>query len=136
MALIKQPRNSKLCGHCCIATVLGISLEEAITLIGHTKGTKTKELITHVSCTKRIGTPIYSTYAICILRLAYRKNGNWHWIVQFPGGLIYDPCLDGLRNRDEYLTEFGFKITSYLQLDGLSLYKTHPYVTSSISSFQ
>lgn len=34
---IQQPAGSSLCGHCCIAMVLGVTLEQAIAIVG-TKG--------------------------------------------------------------------------------------------------
>lgn len=46
MMHVKQPADSSLCGQCCVAMIAGISLEEAIKVVGHQKksGTWTKEL--------------------------------------------------------------------------------------------
>ena len=46
MELVKQPKNTNLCGQACVATVAGISLDESIKAFGGHKGrTKTHHLI-------------------------------------------------------------------------------------------
>jgi hypothetical protein len=88
--MIVQPKGSKLCGHCCLATILDIPLEKAIELIGHERGTRTKELTRHFphSKTKR-GTP--KTYSLCISRPGWKaRRGDWHWII-YKDGRFYDP---------------------------------------------
>ena len=45
MKLVTQPPNSKLCGQCCVAMLAGITLDESIQIIGHQKGTRTKDLV-------------------------------------------------------------------------------------------
>lgn len=43
---IQQPAGSKLCGQCCVAMALGISLDEAVKLVGlKTRGTSNKQLV-------------------------------------------------------------------------------------------
>lgn len=42
---IQQPEGSKLCGQCCVAMVLGVSLERACELVGHEKASRNYELL-------------------------------------------------------------------------------------------
>jgi len=44
MNLQRQPRGSKICGHCCVAMVTGASLQEVIAQVGHRHGTSAREL--------------------------------------------------------------------------------------------
>jgi len=45
MKLILQPKGSSLCGQCCVAMLLDISLEEAIKLVGHDGVSSTEDLL-------------------------------------------------------------------------------------------
>lgn len=46
MKLVLQPKGSSLCGQCCIAMLMDISLEEAIKLVGHNGITSDRDLLT------------------------------------------------------------------------------------------
>ena len=65
--MIKQKRKSPTCGQCCLATILDISFEEAVELVGHEKSTKSRELTKHFNSSgNKRGMP--DVNALCILR--------------------------------------------------------------------
>lgn len=88
---IKQPENSKLCGQCCLATILNISLDESIKLFGHTHATRTKEFLPYLKTkeTQLTKNKIFD-YSLC--RVHFGKEKFTHWII-YKNGKIYDPCI-------------------------------------------
>lgn len=115
MDYLLQPLNSKLCGHCCLAMILNISLEESISLIGHTKGTKTKELTIHFShLPLRIGQP--RIYSLCISRPTSKKVYGWHWVL-YKEGMIYDPCIGYYIPQLDWELTLKLKISSYIPIN-------------------
>lgn len=87
----------------------GITLPEAIQLIGHQKGTKTREILAHLPAGKRrMGMP--DRQALCVARPVHMPSkGNWHWVL-YIDGVFYDPNL-GKVNKESY-QEF-MKISSH-----------------------
>lgn len=89
---VKQPTGSKLCGHCCLATALGISLNDAIKKVGHRNGTRSKELTKYFAGSRRKlkedkdGQPL----SLCVAREKGIKKGNFHWVLQM-SSIVYDP---------------------------------------------
>ena len=127
LRLIHQPPDSKMCGQACLAMLCGISLEEAVALIGHAHGTKTKEII---QALRILGVKVNSDR---LIRIGLRKGGfpttclcrviafkedrkalkeiyNWsHWVVLHEGR-IYDPAYQ------RPVTSYG-RISAYLEVD-------------------
>lgn len=111
--MIKQEKFTQCCGQCCVATILGITLEKAIELVGHNHPTKTKEITKHleVGSIKR-GLP--EGDGLCMLR--YNKSRNWHWIVKF-GDKIYDPLKGKLINVETYFRRNKYyRVSSHFPL--------------------
>lgn len=116
ISLVPQPPGSPLCGQAAIATIAGVSLEEAIAAVGHPRATATKDVIQGLRklglrCadrTRRISRarPEYPPKAL----LVARKNGEarWHWLVVLDG-VIYDP-------EQQWPKYSGWKITSFLEI--------------------
>jgi hypothetical protein len=94
MILVKQPEGSKLCGQTCLAMILEIPLEDAIVLVGHSKGTKTRELAQALklwglrTTGKLVRRPKIPEY--CIAKIPRPRGRNWHWVVYWEGKR-YDP---------------------------------------------
>lgn len=116
MSLTLQPTNSNLCGHCCLAALLNISLSKAIELIGHQRGTITKELTKHLLASKTIlGKP--TTKSLCIVRpIGMACKGNWHWVV-WVANRIYDPCIGKLIHEKDWERITNLKISSHIKIN-------------------
>lgn len=111
---MKQPLGSKLCGHYCVAKLAGITPERAIELVGHRKGTRTKELVRVFRslgfvCANRLY-PLRSRrvedLGPSLLKLTIERRAGWHWIA-WTGTELYDPAPD--------LPVVG-RVTSYLEI--------------------
>lgn len=111
--MIKQERLTKCCGQCCLATILGISLEEAIKLVGHNSSTKSKELTKHFKAGKnKRGLP--EKNGLCILR--FDNSKNWHWILKLDDN-IYDSLKGKLVNVEKYFNNNPrYRVTSHFPI--------------------
>lgn len=114
---VSQPKNSQLCGQACVASLLGVSLEDAIEKVGHSHGTKTKEIASALELTKnrRVRGVAKIPSLISIRR---GKERNWHWVL-YEGDVVMDPSLPwkvDFLPWFKLLLETGGRITSYLDL--------------------
>lgn len=115
---VRQPDGSNLCGQCCVAAILGATLQNTIAKMKKKGRTKTTDLVSALKLdrdTRRLrGTP----KPPCILSVKKDKSGNWHWVV-FDGMWVMDPELDGLIAYHQYIETLGsvdMRISSYLPL--------------------
>lgn len=99
MKYIQQPYGSKLCGQCCVAMLLDISLSRAIALVGHNDATTPDQLIRAIrkggrNCDSSLiaGKP----RGTCLVKLNRpgRRSGNFHWVI-YDRGIWYDPAEGG-----------------------------------------
>ena len=125
---VRQPDGSSLCGQACVATILGIDLEQAITLVGHSHGTKPRELSETL---RKHGLPCFvrrvrytggtlPTKAFLALSTPGTRS-RYHWAL-LDDGIVYDPSLVTPWYLAEYLKlyngSFGFpRLTSYLPIE-------------------
>lgn len=114
--MILQPTHSSLCGHCCLATILDITLDDAIKLIGHRRGTKSRELIKHFNHQSIIvGKPKY--YSLCKVRPTNAKRvGKWYWVLYIESDVIYDPCIGILLDYNSWRLAYQLEISSYIRI--------------------
>lgn len=125
---IEQPRNTRICGQIAVAVITGAPLKEVIRVIGHRKGTKSRELahaLTHFGYyaperARRLSKP--PPLAISQLRCEGRRGGNWHWVA-IVDDIVYDGVYaDGPVPLDEYHllntwpSHKHLRITSYLPI--------------------
>ena len=98
MTPLKQPPHSKLCGHTCIAMLADTTVERVVELIGHKRGTKTKEITTAFrqlgfNCPDRLivlrGRPIVEL-EMSMVKIAFPGLSSWHWVAVYEGAM-YDP---------------------------------------------
>jgi nitrogen fixation NifU-like protein len=113
---IRQDPKTKCCGQIAVAVVAGITLDEAIKLVGKKGTTKTKDLVKALrkigfSCPDRCRKMPMPPLAIAQMRSPYRKSG-WHWVV-VDGKKIYDGCSG---TPDGTVKWHGGKMTSYLPI--------------------
>ena len=127
MKFITQPNKSYYCGQCCVAMVAGVSLEDAIEVVGNKKGTNTKQLhkaLTHygINCgSKNRLKPIRGNLsllphtAILKIKLAWKKR-NWHWVLKC-GDKVYDPSAKIPISIKRYAKFKDHIISSYLMVN-------------------
>lgn len=123
MKLVRQPKDSSVCGQSCVATLLGISLHEAIGLVGKKGKTNVKHLVGPLSNKFDIKTNKLSRLKaaellpeFAIIRVRWNKKES-HWIIK-KYETIYDPAA-GVAELCHYLDcihSVGGRITSYLPL--------------------
>lgn len=111
-----QPTGSNLCGQMCVAMVAGVSLLDAIRVVGHEHATRTKEIVAALrkfgfDCDNRLKriTSKSSLPERCILNVVWRKdNGGYHrhWIVSWDGDFFNPDPGD------------GYRMTSFLEIKG------------------
>lgn len=115
--MIKQPKYSDLCGQCCLGTILGISLNNSIKLVGHKNGTRIKELAKHFKSETNIlkkGFP--NNYSIC--KVYFEMHLCTHWVL-YKESFIYDPNIGEWVDIEEWKRAFSHikpRITSYLEI--------------------
>lgn len=116
---MKQPDDTKLCGQVCLAVILGITLQEAITLVGHERGTQTKELTRHFNHggTRRwLSKGEVPDYALCISRPGHLKpTGNWHWVL-FKDYKVLDPGFGEWEPFNQWCINTDLSISSYIPI--------------------
>lgn len=91
----------KTCGQTCIAMLSGKTEQEIINLVGHSRGTKTKEIVTALNTLNiknsekliRISNKnqLPKIAIIKALPVSRKKSiGNWHWVLRYEPKL-FDP---------------------------------------------
>ena len=116
MKLVRQPKESSLCGQACIATVCGVTLEEAIMLTRKRGGTRTLHLkralhamsIPHGNRRVR-GFPKEGSAILWF----QHSDGDAHWVV-WHNNKYYDPAAGVFRNVPKHLHEA--RVTSHLPI--------------------
>lgn len=114
-AWVAQPPDTHICGQIALAVITGMSLLDAIQLVGHEKGTKTREIVRALrglgyTCPDRLGRakepPDLGLGAL--RRLTGR--GDWHWVV-FDGPFVWDGAYgkaDGTVEWPEHMRIFSY----------------------------
>jgi hypothetical protein len=114
--LVMQPPNSNLCGQACVATVVGVTLEESIAVFRKRGLTRTRQVaeafwrfgIASFGRLTRItsGTKLPKR---CLVKLRWKGWYHSHWIVLW-NGHTYDPA-----NGVDVLTPGGY-FSAYMEL--------------------
>ena len=118
--MIKQPPNSSVCGQCCLGTILGISLDQAIALVGHSRGTRLKrDLYPHFNAASdRLTKGFPEKYSLC--KVHFTGFNGTHWVL-YNHFKVYDPNI-GWWVPFEYWEEAFLpvvpRITSYVEIKG------------------
>lgn len=130
MELVLQPYRSKICGHCCVAMVANKTVEQVTEYIGHSYGTKTRDIISVLNnlgiknsgklklLPRHRKTELYNLPETCLLvsRTSNEQlHGNWHWIV-YHKGEIYCPSAGKFKSLDNYLIRLNAAVSSYLEV--------------------
>ncbi|MDO7888276.1 hypothetical protein [Hymenobacter cheonanensis] len=119
MKLITQPEGSTVCGQCCVAMIVGVSLNSCLTVFCHDWATSPKVLrwalkYYHYTPARRllkIKLPALLP-DLCILKLTYPFQQMGHWVV-YNAGQIY--CsVHGIYDYNKYEAVADGKLTHYL----------------------
>lgn len=111
MELVRQPKNSSLCGQACVATIAGVSLEKSIKVFGGTKGgTRTRQVVEAlrklgIACGDKLTRINKDTEKspTCIVKQHFDDTKITHWVVYYYGYYldpdigIYKEYIDGMR---------------------------------------
>lgn len=122
MKHIQQPTGSNLCGHACLAMILGLTLDEGVERMGHGRSTRTRELV------KALGDKVKDSRLIpvrqrdeptfAILKVTWNgKPRRSHFVVR-RGDRIHDPSYRygmSRHNWDLFIKDHG-RVTSALEL--------------------
>jgi hypothetical protein len=122
MTLVRQPENSNLCGQACVATLMNVSLDYSIMLIGKKGKTTIKDLVKPLTMAytllwvklKIVGKQPLPE--LCIVRVRWTEKQS-HWVLK-DSNQIHDPAI-GTYSIDIYskwLEDIGAKFTSYFPL--------------------
>ena len=131
---IQQPPGSSICGHCCVAMVLGVRVDKVIQEIGHKHGTKAKELVgvlrNHgVRCVGRRtawfgGGPLPQRALLSLSDVYEKGHRRFHWVLKW-GAMIHDPGAYAMHLSTNYLPyvnpkveerNCGMVLTSHLEI--------------------
>ena len=113
---VYQGAGTKLCGQACIASILGISLEKAIELVGHANGTTSREMAKALGIEggRKRGDPKIPS----LLSVREGTIRNWHWVI-LDGENTIDPALPYIVEYATWLEaigRLGQRVSSYLDL--------------------
>jgi len=115
MKLIIQPEGSFVCGQCCVAMLVGVSLNSCLTVFCHDWEASPRAVrwalkYYHYQPHKRLlrFKKQAQLPALCLLRSKY----TGHWVV-YDTGDIYCP-VHGIYNYDDYEELTGGLLTHYL----------------------
>ena len=120
---VQQPEGSNLCGHACLAMVLGIDLEAAKARLGHGRRTRTRELVAALGehaegarlrpLKKDTELPDFA-----LLKVTWAPNQG-HFVV-YAAPLVFDPSLPGSVTFKPYyqwwVDSHKGRVTSFLAL--------------------
>lgn len=118
--VVAQPKGTFLCGQCCLATLGGVTLDEAIAIVGHRNCTSTKMLQKALlkmgfkvsgrlrRITKNTQLPLY---AIGALRKKGQSGGG-HWVVLHRGEI-----RDSLAWAQP--VPKAYRLVSYMEVNGV-----------------
>lgn len=128
MELIRQPKNSYLCGQSSIATIAGITLEESIKVYGHNKSTNMPQ---HKKALESLGFSTgklikadnrksYNLPHLSIVRLEKIGRNMGHLVVHCDGK-FYDPAEGVFNSKDELLSYYSkfrgkWRIRHYMEV--------------------
>lgn len=117
---VKQPDKSYLCGQACIAMILGKSLDEAVDIIGHRRGTWGSNLIKALGLNGRLQrvTQKNPLSDLCIMSIRYTGKRGGHWAIK-EFDTVLDPAFPyrvDFRLWENFSKEANMKIKSFFDL--------------------
>lgn len=102
---LKQPANSRTCGHHCIAMICDVPVKDVIDYLGHHHGTKYHEFVKALRHFGKQTADDFISYKsrhymtkVCIIVVKWKYKGS-HAVV-YNDGLLYDPGYDYLIEID------------------------------------
>ncbi len=121
---VRQPRRSYLCGQACLAMALGLDLDAACKVMGHSRKTWTRDIVaalgpaagsSRLSIARKDGSSLPD---FCLVRARWGVTMCGHFAVHLDGD-VYDPLLSGrvsLEGWLKWLAGADGRLTSFLPL--------------------
>ncbi len=104
MNIIRQPENSNLCGHACVAMVKSLTLDQAIERVGHRGIMGLREIAGAVG-SRWIEGEKPTRRSIVLIR---REGAQWgHWVVRL-GNVFLCPMRGEMARLPEKFSIKGF----------------------------
>ncbi len=130
---LRQPAGSRLCGQTCVAMVAGVSIDKAVEVIGHTHGTRTREISAGLNklgflCDSKLKVlsktkPLLEQLPDLAIvnsrwKAEHRKTPGGHWVV-WHDGRVYDPEFNFVDKvpKQEWLTNKDWRLTSFAAVE-------------------
>ena len=137
---VQQPKKSNQCGQACIASLVGITLQQAIELVGEKGATTARDITkalkirgTRRRLQKGLG-DLPLNHIPCLLSLKIDNSSDWHWALLYNSEqclVIMDPEKRMHWGLKEWLKDIALRhgrVTSYLDL---SKYKRSTKMTEA-----
>jgi hypothetical protein len=128
---IRQPEGSSLCGHAVLAMVLDLSLDKACDRMGHSRSTRTRELVKALG-PAALGSRLtrlsrrHPMPHTCVLKVCWKGTHKSHFVLK-TGSDIHDPLLTGpvtLEGWSQVLKKSG-RVTSFLPVRRVTEWDTY-----------
>lgn len=136
---LRQPPGSRLCGQTCVAMITGVSIDKVVEIIGHTRGTRIKELSKGLVklgylCDNKLKNlskkkPILEQLPELAIvnsrwRSEHRKTPGGHWVV-WCNARVYDPEFHFVDKvpQQSWLTNKTWRLTSFAEVKKIDLSK-------------
>jgi hypothetical protein len=96
--LVYQPHGSNYCGQACVATVLGVTLEDAIDLVGKRGYTNTRHMREALAKKGFVLGPRQTLkdkkpLRMYMARVRWKGRKHSHWVVLTEEGRVFDPSF-------------------------------------------
>ena len=92
--LLIQPKGKPVCGHCCVAMILGVSLKKAYKILGHQRETSIEDMLKALDIADAIRYNGNNKHLDCVTIQLHENPNNYsqkHWTVCNYGELL-DPA--------------------------------------------
>lgn len=122
MRHVTQHPSLPLCGHACLAMVLGLKLDEAIDKMGHKRTTRTRELVAALGkrAKDRRLIPVRQRAIpeFAVMKVTWKGRPQRGHFAIHQHGYVHDPLLPGKMTRHDWDLWVGDRgrVTSALEL--------------------